>query len=40
MATKNQGDFRRSGVKLVNPFDPDTWNEGPDTDPVDALIRP
>jgi predicted nucleic acid-binding protein len=40
VATRNLGDFRRAGVKLVNPFDPDTWDEGPETDPVDALIRP
>lgn len=40
VATENLGDFRRSGIPLVNPFDPDTWDEGPETDPVAALIRP
>jgi predicted nucleic acid-binding protein len=40
VATRNLGDFRRSGVPLVNPFDPDTWDEGPEADPVDLLIRP
>jgi len=39
VATENLGDFRRSGVPLVNPFDPDTWDEGPEIDPVDLLIR-
>src|SRR4051812_5205830 len=40
MATENLGDFRRSGVLLVNPVDPDTWDEGPEIDPVDFLMRP
>lgn len=39
VATENLGDFRRTGVKLVNPFDPDTWDEGPETDPVASLMR-
>jgi predicted nucleic acid-binding protein len=40
VATENLGDFRRAGVKLVNPFDPDTGDEGPEPDPVNLLIRP
>ncbi len=39
VATENLGDFRRTGVPLVNPFDPDTWDEGPETDPVASLMR-
>jgi len=39
VATGNPGDFRRSGMKLINPFDPDTWDEGPELDPVDFLMR-
>jgi predicted nucleic acid-binding protein len=39
VAAENLGDFRRSGVKLVNPFDPGTWDEGPEPDLVDLLIR-
>lgn len=26
VATRNRGDFRNSGVALVDPFDPDTWS--------------
>ncbi len=40
VATKNLGHFRRTGVPLVNPFDPDTWDEGPESDPVMSLIQP
>lgn len=40
VATENLGDFRRTGVQLVNPFDPDSWDEGPEADPVAALLRP
>ena len=39
VATENLGDFRRTGVALVNPFDPDSWDEGPETDPVAGLLR-
>lgn len=39
VATENPGDFRRSGVKLVNPFDPDSWDQGPEIDPETSLIR-
>ncbi|PPQ40136.1 PIN domain-containing protein [Rhodopila globiformis] len=39
VATETLGDFRRAGVTLVNPFDPDTWDEGPEADPVDLLLR-
>lgn len=39
VATENLGDFRRTGVRLVNPFDPDSWDEGPESDPVAALLR-
>lgn len=39
VATGNLGDFRRTEVRLVNPFDPDTWDEGPETDPVASLLR-
>ncbi|PXW61400.1 PIN domain-containing protein [Methylobacterium sp. B4] len=30
VATRNLGDFRASGVALVDPFDPATWEEGAD----------
>ncbi len=40
VATENLGDFRRSGVPLVNPFDPNTWDEGPETDPLASIMRP
>jgi|SRR5580658_566745 predicted nucleic acid-binding protein len=39
IATRNPGDFRHAGVALVNPFDPDTWGDDPDDDPVLALLR-
>jgi predicted nucleic acid-binding protein len=39
IATRNLGDFRRAGVPLVNPFDPGTWGDDPDEDPVTALLR-
>jgi hypothetical protein len=39
IATRNLGDFRRAGVPLVNPFDPDTWEDDQDDDPVSALLR-
>jgi toxin FitB len=39
VATRNLGDFRRIGVPLVNPFDPATWDEGEDEDPVATLMR-
>jgi len=39
VATRNLGDFRLAGVPLVNPFDPGTWNEEPDDDPVAGLLR-
>lgn len=32
VATRNLGDFRASGVPLVNPFDPSTWAEDHDRD--------
>jgi toxin FitB len=39
IATRNLGDFKRAGVPLVNPFDPDTWEDDQDDDPVSALLR-
>ena len=39
IATRNLGDFRHAGVPLVNPFDPDTWGDDQDDDPVLALSR-
>lgn len=29
VATRNLGDFRTTGVALMNPFDPDTWATAP-----------
>lgn len=39
VATENLGDFRRTGVPLVNPFDPDTWDTDLPDDPLSALLR-
>lgn len=39
VATRNLGDFRQAGLRLVNPFDPGTWDETPDGDPVASLMR-
>jgi predicted nucleic acid-binding protein len=39
IATRNLGDFRRAGVVLVDPFDPVTWVDDKDDDPVSALSR-
>ena len=39
IATRNLCDFRRAGVPLVNPFDPDTWGDDFDDDPVSVLLR-
>lgn len=39
IATRNLGDFRRAGVPLVNPFDPETWEDDQDDDPVSVLLR-
>ena len=39
IATSNLGDFRRADVPLVDPFDPDTWSDDWDDDPVAALLR-
>jgi predicted nucleic acid-binding protein len=38
-ATRNLGDLKRAGVPLVNPFDPDTWEDDQDDDPVSASLR-
>lgn len=40
VATENLGDFRRAGLALVNPFDPGTWDDDWDDDPVASLLRP
>lgn len=39
VATENLGDFRIAGVGVVNPFDPATWDEPPDDDPLSSLLR-
>jgi len=39
VATRNLGDFRASGVALVNPFDPGTWEEI-DDDLIRLLLDP
>ncbi len=39
VATENVGDYRASGVVLVNPFDRDTWQERADDDPIIPLMR-
>ena len=39
IATRNVGDFTRAGVPLVNPFDPGTWDDEQDDDPVSILGR-
>jgi predicted nucleic acid-binding protein len=38
VATRNLGDFRQTGVKLVNPFDPGTWDLEDDLDPIARLL--
>jgi predicted nucleic acid-binding protein len=37
VATRNVGDFSRAGVKLVNLFDPGTWDDGVDDDGLPPL---
>ena len=37
VATQNIGDFRASGLPLVNPYDRATWDDG-DTDPIAPLL--
>ncbi len=37
VATENLGDFRACGVPLMNPFDPGTWIEGHEDDPIRRL---
>ena len=39
IATRNLGDFRHAGVPLINPFDPGTWDEDWDDDPLSTLWR-
>jgi hypothetical protein len=39
IATRNLRDFSRAGVPLVNPFDPGTWVDDRDDDPVTSLLR-
>jgi len=39
VATQNLGDFRQADLPLVNPFDPSTWDDDPDGDPVSSLLR-
>ncbi len=39
VATRNLGDFRQADLPLVNPFDPSTWDDDPDDDPVSSLLR-
>jgi len=39
VATETLGHFRQAGVPLVNPFDPATWDENWDDDPVSALLQ-
>jgi hypothetical protein len=38
VATENLGDFRQVDVPLVNPFDPDTWEQDWDDDPISRLL--
>ena len=40
VGTESLGDFRQVGVPLVNPFDPDTWDEDRDDDPISTPLRP
>ena len=39
IATENLGHFRQAGVPLANPFDPATWDDDWDDDPVASLLR-
>jgi len=39
VATENLGDFHRTGVRLVNPFDRGTWDDTFEDDPLPALLR-
>jgi predicted nucleic acid-binding protein len=38
VATRNLGDFRQTGLILVDPFDPGTWDDGWDDDPLSPLL--
>ena len=38
IATRNLGDFRQTGLILVNPFDAATWDDGSDDDPLSPLL--
>jgi predicted nucleic acid-binding protein len=38
VATRNLGDFRPTGLILVNPFDLGTWDDGWDDDPLSSLL--
>lgn len=38
VATRNLRDFRASGVILVNPFDPSTWPDDEEDDPIRRLL--
>ncbi|AWK85230.1 PIN domain-containing protein [Azospirillum thermophilum] len=38
VATRNLGDFRALGVLLVNPFDPDSWDDDYSRDPILRLL--
>jgi predicted nucleic acid-binding protein len=37
IATRNLADFRATGIALVNPFDPATWDDAPEDDPIARL---
>ena len=39
IATRNLGDFRNTGVSLVDPFDPGTWGDDRDQDPLAPLFQ-
>ena len=39
VATENIGDFRRTGVHLVNPFDRETWDADQEVDPIARILR-
>jgi predicted nucleic acid-binding protein len=39
VATRNLGDFKRVGLRLVNPFDPSTWDDDWDDDPITILTE-
>jgi len=39
VATETLGDFRHASLALMNPFDPTTWDDDLNDDPMSTLLR-